>query len=184
MLLQEQIDANGPKSNIIAVEAAHMEMAEPSIAQAYGKCVSRGAEHVVVHPFFLSQGRHVQDDIPQLVQEAAHLFLSPPTRAKIAKSYDVVAPDDRMRFHLRLRDQARVSDAPRHVITRITRYFPDISYDFAKQIVARAREEGAALVRVFSSLSDAEEAVELFRRADPPIHCEIFDAKTEELVST
>lgn len=111
-------------------------------------------------------------------------FLSPPTRAKIAKSYDVVAPDDRMRFHLRLRDQARVSDAPRHVITRITRYFPDISYDFAKQIVARAREEGAALVRVFSSLSDAEEAVELFRRADPPIHCEIFDAKTEELVST
>ena len=49
-----------------------MEMAEPSIAQAYGKCVSRGAEHVVVYPFFLSQGRHVQDDIPQLVQEAAH----------------------------------------------------------------------------------------------------------------
>lgn len=73
-LFQEQIDANGPKSNIIAVEAAHMEMAEPSIAQAYGKCVSRGAEHVVVHPFFLSQGRHVQDDIPQLVQEAAHLY--------------------------------------------------------------------------------------------------------------
>lgn len=111
-------------------------------------------------------------------------FLSPPTRAKIAKSYDMAAPDNRMRYHLRLRDQARVSDAPRHVITRITRYFPDISYDFAKQIVARAREEGVALVRVFSSLSDAEEAVELFRRADPPIHCEIFDSKTEDLVST
>lgn len=111
-------------------------------------------------------------------------FLSPLTRAKIAKSYDMTAPDNRMRYHVRLRDQARVSDAPRHVITRITRYFPDISYDFAKQIVSRAREEGVALVRVFSSLSDAEDAVELFRRADPPIHCEIFDAKTEELVST
>lgn len=73
-LFQGLIDAKVPKSKIIAVEAAHMEMAEPTIAQAYGKCVSKGAEQVVVYPFFLSQGRHVQDDIPHLVQKAADQY--------------------------------------------------------------------------------------------------------------
>ncbi|OUS44300.1 hypothetical protein BE221DRAFT_78412 [Ostreococcus tauri] len=53
------------------VEAAHMELASPSIADAFGRCVERGANVIVVAPFFLSPGRHWQEDIPQLVKEAA-----------------------------------------------------------------------------------------------------------------
>ena len=53
------------------VEAAHMEIAEPSIATAFDKCVARGAERVVVLPFFLGPGKHWTQDIPRLAAEAA-----------------------------------------------------------------------------------------------------------------
>jgi len=52
------------------VEVAHMEIAEPTIEQAIGKCAERGAEAVVIAPYFLSRGRHIQEDIPALVKEA------------------------------------------------------------------------------------------------------------------
>ena len=53
------------------VEPAHMELAEPSIATAYAKCVERGAERIVVCPFFLGPGKHWTQDIPRLTSEAA-----------------------------------------------------------------------------------------------------------------
>jgi len=53
------------------VEPAHMELAEPSIATAFDRCVERGARTVVCHPYFLLPGRHWNQDIPQLVSEAA-----------------------------------------------------------------------------------------------------------------
>jgi sirohydrochlorin ferrochelatase len=53
------------------VEPAHMEMAEPSIGTAYGRLVDRGAERVVVCPFFLGPGKHMTGDIPRLAREAA-----------------------------------------------------------------------------------------------------------------
>jgi len=56
------------------VEAAHMELAEPSIAQAFARCVERGATRVVVHPYFLSPGRHSTTDIPELCAEAAAAY--------------------------------------------------------------------------------------------------------------
>ncbi|KAG2426636.1 hypothetical protein HXX76_012950 [Chlamydomonas incerta] len=52
------------------VEVAHMEIAEPTIAQALGRCVERGATTVVIAPYFLSRGRHIQEDIPALVRKA------------------------------------------------------------------------------------------------------------------
>ena len=48
-----------------------MELAEPSIAAAFARCVERGAETVVVFPYFLSPGRHWTLDIPRLSAEAA-----------------------------------------------------------------------------------------------------------------
>lgn len=53
------------------VEVAHMELAEPTIEQAVGRCVAAGARRVIVAPYFLSRGRHVQHDIPELVAAAA-----------------------------------------------------------------------------------------------------------------
>jgi sirohydrochlorin ferrochelatase len=56
------------------VEPAHMEIAEPSIATAFAKCVSRGAKRVVVCPFFLGPGKHWTQDIPALTKAAAEKF--------------------------------------------------------------------------------------------------------------
>jgi sirohydrochlorin ferrochelatase len=53
------------------VEPAHMELAEPSIAAAYARCVERGAKRIVVCPFFLGPGKHWRHDIPRLTAEAA-----------------------------------------------------------------------------------------------------------------
>ena len=53
------------------VEPAHMELAEPSIATALGRCVQQGAEWVILFPYFLGPGRHSTEDIPRLAAEAA-----------------------------------------------------------------------------------------------------------------
>ncbi len=53
------------------VEPAHMELAEPTIDQAFARCVSQGATMVVVHPYFLAPGRHSTTDIPRMAAEAA-----------------------------------------------------------------------------------------------------------------
>ncbi|PSC74102.1 sirohydrochlorin ferrochelatase [Micractinium conductrix] len=53
------------------VEAAHMELAEPTVAQAVARCAAAGATRVIVAPYFLSRGRHVQQDIPALAAAAA-----------------------------------------------------------------------------------------------------------------
>ena len=53
------------------VEPAHMEIAEPSIATAYDRCVKRGAQRVIICPFFLGPGKHWNHDIPRLAAEAA-----------------------------------------------------------------------------------------------------------------
>src|ERR1700748_1653969 len=53
------------------VEPAHMELAEPSIATAFARCVERGATTVVVFPYFLLPGRHWNEDIPRLTASAA-----------------------------------------------------------------------------------------------------------------
>lgn len=53
------------------VEPAHMELAEPSIATAFTRCVERGATTVVISPYFLLPGKHWDKDIPELAEEAA-----------------------------------------------------------------------------------------------------------------
>ena len=59
------------KSDFKVVFHAHMELAEPTIQQGFDACVSAGAEEVIVHPYFLSPGRHSTLDIPRMVAEAA-----------------------------------------------------------------------------------------------------------------
>ncbi len=58
-------------SGCAIVEPAHMELAPPSIMQAFDACVRQGVTRVVVHPYFLAPGRHSTTDIPRLVREAA-----------------------------------------------------------------------------------------------------------------
>jgi sirohydrochlorin ferrochelatase len=58
----------------VPVHFAHMELAEPTIAQGFEKCVAEGAEEVVVHPYMLGPGRHATKDIPRMVAECAGKF--------------------------------------------------------------------------------------------------------------
>ena len=53
------------------VEPAHMELAPPTIAEAFASAVARGADEIIVHPYFLLPGRHWHEDIPRLCTEAA-----------------------------------------------------------------------------------------------------------------
>ena len=52
------------------VAAAHMEIAAPDIAAGIAGLVARGATAIVVLPYFLSAGRHSQEDVPALVRAA------------------------------------------------------------------------------------------------------------------
>jgi sirohydrochlorin ferrochelatase len=67
-------------SGYAIVEPAHMELAEPSIAAAFDRCIERGAELVVIHPYFLLPGRHWQQDIPALAAAAAERHPGVPFR--------------------------------------------------------------------------------------------------------
>jgi sirohydrochlorin ferrochelatase len=53
------------------VYAAHMELAPPTIRQAFDRAISDGATEVFVFPYFLSPGRHSREDIPCMFAEAA-----------------------------------------------------------------------------------------------------------------
>ncbi len=54
-----------------AVECAFLELAEPSIPDALRMLIARGAERIVVLPYFLSAGRHVAEDIPHEIDIVA-----------------------------------------------------------------------------------------------------------------
>lgn len=53
------------------VRPAFLELAEPSIPEAIDRAVADGAVTVRVLPHFLHSGRHLVEDIPRLVDEAA-----------------------------------------------------------------------------------------------------------------
>eukprot|EP00252_Welwitschia_mirabilis_P024831 TRINITY_DN7524_c0_g2_i2.p1 TRINITY_DN7524_c0_g2~~TRINITY_DN7524_c0_g2_i2.p1 ORF type:complete len:120 (+),score=25.06 TRINITY_DN7524_c0_g2_i2:279-638(+) len=66
------------------VEPAHMELARPTIKEAFDVCANQGAKRVIISPYFLSPGRHWKKDIPSLAAEAS--------KNHPAVSYIVTAP--------------------------------------------------------------------------------------------
>lgn len=75
-MLLDVVDAYRKHANWQIVEPAHMELAEPSIATAFARCVEQGATKVVVLPYFLAPGKHWYEDIPRLAAEAAEAHSS------------------------------------------------------------------------------------------------------------
>ena len=51
------------------VEAGFMGMNPPTIEEGVAACVSQGAEVVLLIPYFLHLGVHVQTDLPETVRE-------------------------------------------------------------------------------------------------------------------
>lgn len=56
------------------VEVGFMECNEPSIPDAIDHCVAQGATRVVAVPYFLHTGKHVTDDLPNLLDEAQQRY--------------------------------------------------------------------------------------------------------------
>lgn len=50
---------------------AHMDLAPPSIGDAFDEAVAAGAGFVVIALYFLAPGRHSETDVPRLAAEAA-----------------------------------------------------------------------------------------------------------------
>ncbi len=74
------------------IETAFLEIVEPSIAHGVDRCVAQGASQIRVVPYFLVAGRHVCDDVPNLVTAAAkqHSGLSVSISAHIGSSSRVL----------------------------------------------------------------------------------------------
>ncbi len=53
------------------VETAFLEMARPSLAEAIESLAARGASQIVIVPYFLVMGVHLQEDLPQLALDLA-----------------------------------------------------------------------------------------------------------------
>jgi uroporphyrin-III C-methyltransferase len=59
------------RGDFALVEPAFLEIEHPNISEGFARLVERGAKEILVHPYFLSPGRHTRGDIPVEVQSAA-----------------------------------------------------------------------------------------------------------------
>jgi sirohydrochlorin ferrochelatase len=50
------------------VEAAFLELGVPSLEEAADRLAARGVERIVVIPYFLTLGLHMERDLPRLVE--------------------------------------------------------------------------------------------------------------------
>ncbi|MFH1027950.1 MAG: CbiX/SirB N-terminal domain-containing protein [Pseudomonadota bacterium] len=52
------------------VEVAFRELHQPDIQSGIDACVARGAQRLLLMPYFLFMGAHVQHDLPEEIEEA------------------------------------------------------------------------------------------------------------------
>jgi sirohydrochlorin ferrochelatase len=53
------------------VEPSFLELGKPDLAGAVEKLIERGAQRIVVVPYFLTLGKHLQRDLPRIVSDIA-----------------------------------------------------------------------------------------------------------------
>ena len=54
------------------VEAAFLELGRPSLEEAADLLVARGVERILIIPYFLTPGTHLERDLPTLVDGISH----------------------------------------------------------------------------------------------------------------
>lgn len=52
------------------VHSGFLELATPSIPEGIERCINDGATQVTILPYFLNSGRHVVEDVPDIVVAA------------------------------------------------------------------------------------------------------------------
>jgi len=68
VILADKLKLNCSKQYEI-VHAGFLELAETLIPDGIKKCVDDGASSITVLPYFLNSGRHVVEDIPNIVND-------------------------------------------------------------------------------------------------------------------
>jgi sirohydrochlorin ferrochelatase len=97
----EQMAASGNH----VVEPAFLELGAPDLAGAADRLVARGATRIVVIPYFLTLGTHMQRDLPRLVEDVS--------RAHRNIGIEVTQPlDGHPALIEALLDRARQAEAP------------------------------------------------------------------------
>lgn len=68
-ILADKLKSNCSEQYAI-IHAAFLEIAEPLIPDGIKQCIDDGATSIIVLPYFLNSGRHVTEDIPEIVNAA------------------------------------------------------------------------------------------------------------------
>ena len=55
--------------NKLLVFHAFLELTEPSVFVAINKAIANNCKKIKIFPYFLAAGKHVQEDIPSVIQE-------------------------------------------------------------------------------------------------------------------
>ncbi|MGO9255872.1 MAG: sirohydrochlorin chelatase [Bryobacteraceae bacterium] len=63
-----------PRGPYEHVETAFLELGQPDLEGAAARLAAAGVGRIVVIPYFLTLGLHLERDLPRLVQEIAHKF--------------------------------------------------------------------------------------------------------------
>ena len=71
--LAEKLRNNHPQQYDI-VNAAFLELAKVLIPDGIKQCVNDGATSIIILPYFLNSGRHVVEDIPNIVSSVADQY--------------------------------------------------------------------------------------------------------------
>ncbi|WP_435235751.1 sirohydrochlorin chelatase [Psychromonas sp. PT13] len=66
--LAEKLKANSTAQYEI-IHAGFLELADPLIPDGIKQCIDEGASSIIVLPYFLNSGRHVVEDIPNIVEQ-------------------------------------------------------------------------------------------------------------------
>ena len=73
VLLARKLKSNSDQQYKI-VNAAFLELADVLIPDGIKQCVSEGATSITVLPYFLNSGRHVVEDIPNIINDCITLY--------------------------------------------------------------------------------------------------------------
>jgi len=62
------------KASYDIVEGAHMELCDPSIPNVVEKMVQKQVQEILVVPYFLYEGIHIKEDIPEIIEELSKKY--------------------------------------------------------------------------------------------------------------
>ncbi len=87
------IESLRPKleSSYDLLQAAFLELCDPGIGAAIDSLIEKGAQEIVILPYFLNQGRHVSEDVPHeiLAKQSQHPDLTIKTLPYFGKASQI-----------------------------------------------------------------------------------------------